>query len=127
MSLRVFPLKKRVANLCSALEMVDVLGRHVNQEIVTARRDEHGQHLRQRGHGLLERALLAGRGTVWVPDFVASAGGVVYTLAREIDGLDHEAATARVEAIEHTVSGLLTSDRTPLEEAVKLAELRLGS
>jgi glutamate dehydrogenase/leucine dehydrogenase len=70
-------------------------------------------------------ALLAGRGTVWVPDFVASAGGVVYTLAREIDGLDHEAATARVEAIEHTVSGLLTSDRTPLDEAVRLAGPRL--
>jgi leucine dehydrogenase len=69
--------------------------------------------------------LLADRGTVWVPDFVAGAGGVIYTLAREIDGLDHAAALTRVESIEQTVGGLLDSDRTPLEEAVKLADRRL--
>jgi hypothetical protein len=37
---------------------------------------------------------LAAEGVTWVPDFVASAGGVVYTLTREADGLTHEAALA---------------------------------
>lgn len=71
--------------------------------------------------------LLAERGTVWVPDFVANAGGIIYTLAREIDGLGHSAATARVEVIEQTVAALLTGGGTPLGEAVKLAERRLAA
>jgi leucine dehydrogenase len=36
--------------------------------------------------------LMEERGIVWVPDHVASAGGVIYTLAREDDGADHETA-----------------------------------
>lgn len=51
--------------------------------------------------------LLAGRGIVWVPDHVAGAGGVIYTLAREDDGADHETALARVDGIEATVRRLL--------------------
>ncbi|ANZ36328.1 amino acid dehydrogenase [Lentzea guizhouensis] len=51
--------------------------------------------------------LLAERGIVWVPDHVASAGGVVYTLAREDEGLDHESALERVDAIAGTVRRLL--------------------
>ncbi|MEU0880607.1 Glu/Leu/Phe/Val dehydrogenase dimerization domain-containing protein [Lentzea sp. NPDC005914] len=51
--------------------------------------------------------LLAERGIVWVPDHVASAGGVIYTLAREDDGADHETALARVDVIEATVRRLL--------------------
>ncbi|WP_176959918.1 Glu/Leu/Phe/Val dehydrogenase [Lentzea jiangxiensis] len=51
--------------------------------------------------------LLAERGIVWVPDHVASAGGVIYTLAREDDGADHEAALKRVDGIEKTVERLL--------------------
>lgn len=74
--------------------------------------------------------LLARRGVVWVPDFVASAGGAVYTLAREVDGLDHSAATARVEAIGDTVARVLASARatgaTPLREAMSLACERLA-
>lgn len=74
--------------------------------------------------------LLAARGTVWIPDFVASAGGVVYTLARELDGLDHDAALARVETIGDTVAGLLDAARaagtTPLREATALADRRLA-
>jgi leucine dehydrogenase len=53
-----------------------------------------------------------------VPDFVANAGGIIYTLAREVDGLDHAAATARVEVIEQTVSELLAGGGTPLREAL---------
>ncbi|MFD9703986.1 Glu/Leu/Phe/Val dehydrogenase dimerization domain-containing protein [Lentzea sp. NPDC059081] len=51
--------------------------------------------------------LLAERGIVWVPDHVASAGGVIYTLAREDDGDDHETALTRVDVIETTVRRLL--------------------
>ncbi|MFE0024712.1 Glu/Leu/Phe/Val dehydrogenase dimerization domain-containing protein [Amycolatopsis sp. NPDC059021] len=72
--------------------------------------------------------VLAARGVLWVPDFVASAGGVVYTLSREAEGLDHDAALARVEAIEETVAGLLAAARangtTSLAEAHALAAQR---
>ncbi|SDG77297.1 leucine dehydrogenase [Lentzea fradiae] len=55
--------------------------------------------------------LLAERGIVWVPDHIASAGGVIYTLAREDDGVDHETALKRVDAIETTVRELLGTGR----------------
>lgn len=74
---------------------------------------------------------LAARGVLWVPDYVASAGGIVYTLSREAEGLDHTAALARVEAIENTVTDLLTAARshstTPLQEAAALVERRLAA
>jgi leucine dehydrogenase len=76
-------------------------------------------------------AALAAAGVVWVPDFVASAGGVIYTLSREASGLDREAALARVETIEDTVAEVLasasTNGTTPLVEALALAEARLSS
>ncbi|HEX7308243.1 Glu/Leu/Phe/Val dehydrogenase dimerization domain-containing protein [Lentzea sp.] len=53
--------------------------------------------------------LLAERGIVWVPDHVASAGGVIYTLAREDDGDDHDTALRRVDVIEDTVRKLLAN------------------
>lgn len=74
---------------------------------------------------------LAAAGVVWVPDFVASAGGVIYTLSREASGLDREAALARVETIEETVATVLSSaaanGTTPLAEAMTLAEQRLDT
>jgi leucine dehydrogenase len=73
---------------------------------------------------------LAAAGVVWVPDFVASAGGVIYTLTREAEGLSHDQALARVEAVENTVTTLLTTaatkGTTPLAAAVALAEHRLA-
>jgi leucine dehydrogenase len=75
--------------------------------------------------------LLADAGTVWVPDFVTSAGGVIYVLSREVGGLDHEAAAARVEAIEETVNRVLDAARTggttPLHESMALAQRRLSA
>lgn len=75
-------------------------------------------------------APLAAAGVTWVPDFVASAGGVIYTLTREAEGLDHDTAMARVSAIEDTVATLLaraaSAGTTPLAEALGLAEQRLG-
>ncbi len=74
---------------------------------------------------------LAANGVVWVPDFVASAGGVIYTLTREASGLDRETALARVETIEETVTTVLSAARTngttPLREAMTLAEQRLDT
>ncbi|MBB4689360.1 Glu/Leu/Phe/Val dehydrogenase dimerization domain-containing protein [Amycolatopsis jiangsuensis] len=74
---------------------------------------------------------LAARGVVWVPDYVASAGGVVYALAREIDGVDHASATARVEAIGDVVSGLLSEafayGTTPHREAGERVRRRLNA
>jgi leucine dehydrogenase len=74
---------------------------------------------------------LAAQGVLWIPDFVASGGGVIYTLTREAEGLDHTSAMARVSAIEDTVDALLTAAAanatTPLTEATALAERRLGS
>ncbi|MCI3271447.1 Glu/Leu/Phe/Val dehydrogenase dimerization domain-containing protein [Streptomyces cylindrosporus] len=73
---------------------------------------------------------LAGRGIVWVPDFVASAGGVVYTLGREVDQIGREEAVRRVLAIGDTVRLLLdrarTDGTTPLAEAKSLATTRLA-
>ena len=75
--------------------------------------------------------LLADAATVWVPDFVTSAGGVIYVLSREVGGLDHEAAAARVEAIEETVNRVLDAARTggttPLLESMALAKRRLSA
>ncbi len=74
---------------------------------------------------------LAARGVRWIPDYVASAGGILYTLSREAEGLDHEAALARVETIEQTVTDLLkaadANATTPLHEAAALAGRRLTS
>ncbi len=75
-------------------------------------------------------AVLAARGVTWVPDYVASAGGIVYVLAREEDGLTHEGALARVEGIGETVGEILAAaaaaGTTPLEEAAALVGRRLG-
>lgn len=75
--------------------------------------------------------LLAARGVRWVPDYVASAGGILYTLSREAEGLDHDAALARVETIEDTVRTILAAAAahatTPLAEAAALAGRRLTS
>jgi leucine dehydrogenase len=72
---------------------------------------------------------LAARGIVWVPDYVASAGGVVYTVAREVEGLDHAVASARVAAIGDVVSALLSDSAargtTPLAEAAARSGRRL--
>lgn len=74
---------------------------------------------------------LAARGVLWIPDYVASAGGILYTLSREAEGLDHPAALARVETIEATVRGLMdaaeANGTTPLREAANLVNRRLAA
>ncbi|RSN56329.1 amino acid dehydrogenase [Amycolatopsis sp. WAC 04182] len=74
---------------------------------------------------------LAAKGILWIPDFVASAGGVVYTLGREAEDLTHEQALDRVETLEETTRRILdaasANGTTPLAEADALAEARLTS
>ncbi|BET51482.1 Glu/Leu/Phe/Val dehydrogenase dimerization domain-containing protein [Kitasatospora aureofaciens] len=74
---------------------------------------------------------LAGRGVVWVPDYVASAGGIVYALSRESENYGHEGAHKRVEGIGDTVSHVLDLARstgvTPQRAAQQIAEARLAS
>ncbi len=76
--------------------------------------------------GLLHR-----RGIVWVPDYVAGAGGVIYALAVELDKEAPAKATARVEAIAETVAMLLDSaERTGTDlaqAALELADRRLSA
>ncbi|MBM9506356.1 Glu/Leu/Phe/Val dehydrogenase [Actinacidiphila acididurans] len=69
--------------------------------------------------------LLAARGITYVPDFVASAGGVIYITSRDLLGLSHEDAYARVTALGATVGSLLAEPRPPLRAALSLAEVRL--
>ncbi|TDD56507.1 Glu/Leu/Phe/Val dehydrogenase [Nonomuraea terrae] len=74
--------------------------------------------------------LLHRRGIVWVPDYVASAGGVVNALTIELHKGTPDEARERVEAIEHTVADLLAAAGhrhvTPAQAATELAQRRLS-
>ncbi|MFI5689896.1 Glu/Leu/Phe/Val dehydrogenase dimerization domain-containing protein [Streptomyces sp. NPDC051636] len=73
--------------------------------------------------------LLHQRDIVWVPDFVAGAGGVIHAISTELHHVGADDARARVDAIEDTVSDLLdTAQRrgqTPAQAASELARRRL--
>jgi glutamate dehydrogenase/leucine dehydrogenase len=73
--------------------------------------------------------LLHRRDIIWVPDYVASAGGVIYALTMELHHGTAEDALARVQAIEDTVNDLLdTAESTgviPAQAALELTQLRL--
>ena len=75
--------------------------------------------------------LLHQRGIVWVPDYVVSAGGVIYALAVELDKEDPQTARTRVQGIGDTVGLLLdVADRTgtdPAAAALELASARLSA
>ncbi|MFG2791729.1 Glu/Leu/Phe/Val dehydrogenase dimerization domain-containing protein [Streptomyces sp. NPDC048419] len=72
---------------------------------------------------------LARHGIVWIPDYVASAGGIIYALSRESEHYSHEAARKRVEGIGDTVSHVLEAARatgvTPQRAAREIAKARL--
>lgn len=71
------------------------------------------------------------RDVLWAPDFVANAGGVIYALAREIEGIGHHEAIGRVQGIGTALAQILTTaehaGRTPLATATDLAATRLGA
>jgi leucine dehydrogenase len=73
--------------------------------------------------------LLHQRDIIWVPDHVASAGGVVNAVSTELHHVSADEARARVLAIENTIDDLLdTAQRrgeTPARAAGELALRRL--
>ncbi|MET8809352.1 Glu/Leu/Phe/Val dehydrogenase dimerization domain-containing protein [Streptomyces sp. NPDC004546] len=73
--------------------------------------------------------LLRQRDILWAPDFVANAGGVIYALAREVEGIGHREAIDRVHGIGTTLAEILTNadraGRTTLATATDLAATRL--
>jgi leucine dehydrogenase len=72
--------------------------------------------------------LLAARGVLYAPDFVASAGGII-NIAEEFTGYVREHALARAEAIEDTMRGVFARARAegvpPNDAAVALARERI--
>jgi leucine dehydrogenase len=79
------------------------------------------------GDGIAE--LLAARGILWAPDFVANAGGLI-NIAGEQGGYDPGAARRRVQAIADTLRQIFdrasTDGGTPLAAALALARRRLA-
>ena len=75
--------------------------------------------------------LLHERGIIWVPDYVASAGGVIYALSVELRHETHANALARVQAIEETVTQILDvsqqTGRAPACAAQELVRQRLAT
>lgn len=72
--------------------------------------------------------LLAARGILWAPDFVANAGGVI-NIAEELGSYDPAAARRRVRGIAETLRRIFAdaeaSGATPLTAAMELARRRL--
>ncbi|HYV14762.1 MAG TPA: Glu/Leu/Phe/Val dehydrogenase dimerization domain-containing protein [Conexibacter sp.] len=75
--------------------------------------------------------LLAARGILWAPDFIASAGGIVDGIARDVEGAGEREAGARVDAIEQTLARVLDDAErdgvTPLAAALALARRSLDA
>jgi leucine dehydrogenase len=73
--------------------------------------------------------LLHARGILWAPDYVVSAGGVIYATAVELHGESPQQATARVLGIGDTLGQILedaaTGGTTPASAARRLARARL--
>ncbi|MGI5130128.1 Glu/Leu/Phe/Val dehydrogenase dimerization domain-containing protein [Pseudonocardia sp. CA-107938] len=69
--------------------------------------------------------LLHARGIVWAPDYLVSAGGVVGTTAREIDGLGPHEARARVRGIGETLDALLDEAAERGESPHRTAQRRI--
>jgi leucine dehydrogenase len=75
--------------------------------------------------------LLAARGILWVPDFVANAGGVVnIAVELEPEGYDTGRAETRVRAIADTIRTVLdhaeATGSTPLAAAMEIARRRVA-
>jgi valine dehydrogenase (NAD+) len=74
--------------------------------------------------------VLARRGILYAPDFVASAGGII-NIAEEFVGYDRDRALARVARIEDTTARVLATAEqhavTPLEAAEQIARDRIRS
>jgi leucine dehydrogenase len=83
----------------------------------------------QLAHDGVDR-LLADRGILWVPDFVANAGGVInISVEFEEGGYSRERADARVRGVATTVRTILDhaeeTRTTPLAAAMEIARRRV--
>jgi leucine dehydrogenase len=76
--------------------------------------------------GIAQR--LADAGVLWVPDFVANAGGLI-NIAEEVGGYDPGAARRRVRAVGDTLRQIFdraqAAGRSPLAAAMEIARQRL--
>ncbi|MEA2323660.1 MAG: leucine dehydrogenase [Solirubrobacteraceae bacterium] len=74
--------------------------------------------------------VLAGRGILWAPDFVANAGGIInISVELEPEGYDPRRARHRVQGIRDTLQAIYDAaggDTTPLRAAMDLARRRLA-
>jgi leucine dehydrogenase len=75
--------------------------------------------------------VLAARGVLWAPDFVANAGGIInISVELEPEGYDPGRARARVRGIGDTLRRIYDDAEavgaTPLASAMMLARKRLG-
>ena len=74
--------------------------------------------------------LLAERGILYAPDFIANAGGLIHVY-REIKGYSEERAVALAEGIEQTLKAVLQTaaerGASPLAAARERARERLGA
>jgi leucine dehydrogenase len=74
--------------------------------------------------------LLAARGVLWAPDFVANAGGIInISVELEPTGYDAARARRRVQGIGDTLRAIYDAaggDATPLAAAMELAQRRLA-
>ncbi|MFG1703875.1 Glu/Leu/Phe/Val dehydrogenase dimerization domain-containing protein [Nonomuraea sp. M3C6] len=73
--------------------------------------------------------LLHQRGILWVPDYVAGAGGVIHALTVELHGGTRDEAAARILQIENTVHTLLATAAsagiTPAQAALESVQHRI--
>jgi len=79
-------------------------------------------------HGVAE--LLHGRGIPWVPDYLASAGGVIFAVARELRGATPDEALRQVGGIGEVTEELLRNSAglgiSPHATALRRVEERLA-
>lgn len=71
--------------------------------------------------------VLRDRGVTWIPDVVASAGGIIHAVGREELGMDEAAVNAKIDAIGDTANSVLALARerewTTVRAARELAAL----
>jgi leucine dehydrogenase len=74
---------------------------------------------------------LAARGITWIPDFVASAGGILHGAATDMFGMTAAAAEPRLDRIAEATEAVLTHARadgiTTLEAALQRAAARVSA
>jgi glutamate dehydrogenase/leucine dehydrogenase len=74
--------------------------------------------------------VLADRGILYVPDFLANVGGIIYLIEREVDGRTEMDVERRLDGIEANATEVLLRARdesvTPLQAARQVALERLA-